>query len=520
MVAFGAKITGRTSIPDLLRAAPQVRPVLDKYGLRGCGGEHGPVESLEFFARLHDVDLRQMLNELTAAMTLRGSASETKSSFADRIYRPFFLSGITVALTLGAVWGAYLLLRIAADGTFRAAGLHEVNAHGHAQIFGWVGLFVMGFAMQALPRFGQTSLAAPRLGWAVLALMLTGIIGRSVAEPLADHLRGAGAVAVAASILEVLAIVLFVGMIIATRRSSSRPFTATDGFMLTAFAWFVIQAIYETIYLVATLRATSSESLVNLVATWQAPMRDIQIHGFAALIVLGVSQRMLQHLYGFRAPGPRLALGALIVWNLAVIGESAGLILMRIARREWVGLWYLSALALAATAGILVWNLGLFRRAREGDRSLKFIRMAYAWLLISLAMLALLPVHQFGVLPRMAPGSEAVRIHFSHAYYGAIRHAITVGFVSLMIVGMAAKVVPTLQGLDVRRLSSLWGPFVLLTLGCALRVIAQIATDITPNAYPVAGLSGVLEVAGLTWWAIHIVRLMAGRARLLQAAGA
>jgi uncharacterized protein involved in response to NO len=128
-------------------------------------------------------------------------------------------------------------------------------------------------------------------------------------------------------------------------------------------------------------------------------------------------------------------------------------------------------------------------------------------------MLALLPLYQFGLLPRLAPDSEAVRIHFSHAYYGAIRHAITVGFVSLMIVGMAAKVVPTLHGLDVRRLSGLWGPFVLLTAGCALRVTAQAATDFTPRAYPIAGLSGVLEVAGLTWWAIHIVSIMAGARR-------
>jgi hypothetical protein len=35
-------ISGRVLIPDLLRAAPQVRPVLDRYGLRGCGGEAGP----------------------------------------------------------------------------------------------------------------------------------------------------------------------------------------------------------------------------------------------------------------------------------------------------------------------------------------------------------------------------------------------------------------------------------------------------------------------------------------------
>ena len=55
------------------------------------------------------------------------------------------------------------------------------------------------------------------------------------------------------------------------------------------------------------------------------------------------------------------------------------------------------------------------------------------------------------LLPAFAADSEAVQIGFSHAYYGAIRHAITVGFVSLMIVGVASKVTPTLNGIPTRK---------------------------------------------------------------------
>jgi hypothetical protein len=46
-----------------------------------------------------------------------------------------------------------------------------------------------------------------------------------------------------------------------------------------------------------------------------------------------------------------------------------------------------------------------------------------------------------------------------------------------MVVGVAAKVVPTLNGVDVRALRPLWLPFVLLNLGCLLRVTAQTLTD-------------------------------------------
>jgi hypothetical protein len=223
-------------IPDLLRATLQVRPVLDRYGLHGCGGPDGPVETLGFFARAHDVPIDRLLAEVEDAMR-RPSAPVTPAPTrwaADAIYRPFFRSAIVVVLTAGAVWGAYLLLRIAWFGSFRSAGLHEVNAHGHAQIFGWVGLFVMGFAYQAFPRFKHATLALPGLAWASLGLMLTGLVGRTFGEPLADVVYGAGEVAVASAWAEVAACVLFVSVVAATWRRAGQRLAVYDGYILSA----------------------------------------------------------------------------------------------------------------------------------------------------------------------------------------------------------------------------------------------------------------------------------------------
>jgi heme/copper-type cytochrome/quinol oxidase subunit 1 len=154
------------------------------------------------------------------------------------------------------VWGAYLLLRIAFSGDgFRAVGGHDVNAHGHAQIFGWVGLFVMGFAYQAFPRFKHTSPSHPRLALATLGLMLAGIVGRSACEPFAGAWPWLAAPAVAASALEVAAVALFAGIILATWRASGKPLAFYDWYVLSAFAWFVAQAVCETAYLTATFAA-------------------------------------------------------------------------------------------------------------------------------------------------------------------------------------------------------------------------------------------------------------------------
>ena len=97
---------------------------------------------------------------------------------------------------------------------------------------------------------------------------------------------------------------------------------------------------------------------------------------------------------------------------------------------------------------------------------------------------------------------------FSHAYYGAIRHAVTVGFVSQMIVGVSTLVVPLTP-----RTATLRPTLVLLNLGCFLRVSLQVASDWTPAAYRVIGVSGVLELVALLLWAAVLWRGLIGQVK-------
>ena len=64
--------------------------------------------------------------------------------------------------------------------------------------------------------------------------------------------------------------------------------------------------------------------------------------------------------------------------------------------------------------------------------------------------------------------------------------------------------------MDIRHLRSLWIPFFLVNTGCFMRVSFQIATDFADWAYPVAGVSGLLEVTGIGIWGVHLWRIMAG----------
>jgi hypothetical protein len=155
---------------------------------------------------------------------------------------------------------------------------------------------------------------------------------------------------------------------------------------------------------------------------------------------------------------------------------------------------------LAAGALLVVGTWRPWRPFPARDRSAKFVRAALAWLAVSLAMLLLLPAYKW-----------LAGVPFSHAYYGATRHAITVGFISLMIMGMATRVVPTLRGIDPGTLPALWGPFLLVNAGCLLRVTTQVLTEWHPAAFALIGVSGTLEVAGLAWWGLGLARLILRR---------
>src|SRR5262245_36687883 len=503
------KTISNFTIRDLVRRFPHTRSVFDRYGLKGCGGPEGPAESLGFFARAHGVEANKFFEELQEAIDKPVAAPvPMAASPADTIYRRFFTAGIAVTLTAGAVWGALLLITIGLKGSFTAISIFDINAHGHAQIFGWVGLFVMGFAYQAFPRFKHTSLWNPGLAVLTFYLMLAGLILRVIGEPL-HGFPPFFWMGLLGTVLELLAISLFIVIIAQTFRLSQKPLMACDYYIGVAFFWFFAQAVLDLFHLYMTTTAPTKTALLQQVATWQAPLRDLQIHGFALTLILGVSQRFLYGVYGFPEIPRRRALGVLLPLTVAVVGEAFFFVLFRkIGQHLYAGFMYACIVAIAISVGVLIagWWTHLWKRATgvpaeiENDRadcSFKFIQAAYVWLLVSLAMLLFVPFY-----------NRLTGQPFSHAFYGATRHAITVGFISMMIVGVAAKVVPVLNGVDTRALSRLWLSFILINAGCFLRVSTQILTDLVPGAFSALGLSGVLEVTGLAVWGIGLYKLM------------
>lgn len=428
-----------------------------------------------------------------------------RRSNGDTIYRPFFIAGIATVLTLGCVWGAINLLAIGLNQNFSTISYSWILAHGHAMVFGFVGFFIMGFACQVFPRFKQTTLWRPGLAVASLPLMVGGIALQTVAHLIVPSTAAMPLEMIAAT-AQLASVIIFGLAIVNTARRANKP-EVYDRFVYAALVWFVIAAIANPIIFKLFELPGSRDALLFNLATFNIPYRDVQLLGIAIVMILGVSLRFLPHAYGLREPSKvwRNFLfwgvnGALVVGAISFIAGMTG-------HNHWLlALQWLSTVALLAIA------LGTPRQFRlfgtvpnsEKDRGLKFIRAAYVWFIVATTMLVLVPVYNFGIYMPLT-GSH---IPFSHAFFGAYRHAITVGFIMMMIVGVSSRVVPTLTRVDVGRAASLWPTFILLNLGNTMRVTFQIATDFTPNAFPIMGVSGFIEVVGLTLWAYELVRNM------------
>ena len=292
---------------------------------------------------------------------------------------------------------------------------------------------------------------------------------------------------------------MFITIILKTARQSVEPRNPYEKFIFGALFWFFVQAILSDVFFFAKVTAASQEQLVMRIALLDGPLRDIQLFGFAALIIAGVSQRFVPTVYGLGKPQRDRQTLIFYLINGALLLDVASYVLFFSTGNVYftAGL-ELSYILMVVWAVLLVRQLRVFAPTSQPDRSLKFIRAAYAWLVFAMAMLPFLIL--YGVLTHQG---------FSHTFMGSHRHAYTVGFISMMILGVASRVVPILAGVDSERVSRLWGPFILLNVGCAGRVLLQVLTDFFPaTAFPLVGLTGFIEVVALGWWGVELWRTM------------
>ncbi|MCB7130211.1 MAG: DUF1858 domain-containing protein, partial [Candidatus Brocadiales bacterium] len=125
----------------------------------------------------------------------------------------------------------------------------------------------------------------------------------------------------------------------------------------------------------------------------------------------------------------------------------------------------------------------------------KFIKAALFWFIVAELALLYFNLHQFYT-------GAAV----PYALFGAYRHAIFVGFITMMILGCASKMIPMSIGTQLYSYRALFWSFVLINTGTVLRVTCQpLAADYNMTAlYLPMGISGFLEWGALCLFGYNI----------------
>jgi hypothetical protein len=383
-----------------------------------------------------------------------------------------------------------LLAEIGRQATFETVPSAHVVAHGEAQLWGFVALFVVGIALSFLPSTTARPRPGRRLTGLILAGLVAGVIGGfawSLGPRRWPWLGPASGAALVAASLEFL--------LVCSRLLAGKLREPWARFVLAAACWMVLWAFVDLV-----LRCR-----FRLVGPGDYPdgvrrlLMDLAIFGFTLNAIYGFGQRLLPGLLGGGAPGRSTLAAAFGLHN----GGVLALALSHLVRPA-----LLTAIGSAAVgAGALVYALGLrgLRRAKRPEARpeagpaflARYIQLAFAWLLAGLAMLV---AGQFAAAGRGVP--------LPHAYLGAARHALTVGFVTTLILGVGQRLVPILSHRLLAWPGLVVPIFVLIAVGNALRVASEVATLAWPLAFRIMPASAVLELVALTLFAANLARTL------------
>jgi len=368
-----------------------------------------------------------------------------------KLVTAFICTGLAFVLLPGTFLGVWNLIAISGSRAAHALSPAWIQAHGQAQIFGWIGAFVIGIGFYSLSKMGQLRPFAVSRGWQSWVLWTPGVLLHWVAGVYAWYWR----VTLPLSALLMLAGFLVFFYTIRQHRPKRTPLPVIRkpeiwmrlvlASMLAFLAALLLNlggAVYIALRASAPAFAPALDQRLLLISAW----------GFLVVSVWGFNARWLPIFLGLRQPHPHglaTALGTLTAALLA----------------GFVGAAMVCSVLLIAASALAIWALHVFRKSIQPaklqgiHRSFPyFVRVAYVWLLTAavLALCASLFDRNGGVT-------------------GASRHALTVGFIGTMVFSIGPRVLPAFCGMRV-----LFSPrlmlyaLALLNLGCLLRIACEI----------------------------------------------
>ncbi len=489
------------SVREARRRFPSTIPVLARFGLGDCGGEDGPEEPLAWFATVHRLPLEEFLGEIRQAAALDAARQPRMAAPASAAapFSPHFLLGsLLLTLTLGATTGMVNLIRIAAGGD---VPISHRQIHGHTQVLGFAALFLMGIAYHALPRILGIGGLRPASARPAFWLMFSGVILRNAGQPLGVYPIGRLLSLLSAG-LEVASILLFAvfsfRLLARVRRGKDDRSDPILGFVALGTIFFVVAAAFlaaQGLWLAGHVEAAAPAALTE-------PFYFAALYGFLLAWIYGFGNRVVSLFLGVGpavrgTPQTAMALQALAVplaltSYLPVLSMRSALLL----RDAGMSAAALSALVYLAGHGFL-WRRATLPMLAAPGRPTLAIRCAFGclglWAVLELGAVALV---------------RLTRIPAQNLWWAdAARHVYTIGFLTLLIVGMSLRILPVFSG------KRLWSPRLALAtyallLGATVLRLLQYPAAFAPVLYQIGSFMGIAVVLALVLFVFNLVRTM------------
>lgn len=404
----------------------------------------------------------------------------------------FLASGLFFLLLPGTFLGVWNLIGISRHEALAALSPAWLQAHGQAQVFGWVGSFILGIGFYSLTKMQTTRTFPVGKGWTSWSLWTTGVALRWLGGVTGWHWRW---ILPLSGLLEFGGFLLFFLTVRRHRPASSQS---------TKAAWMILVILSTVVFLLTLVINTVALFWLALAGSNPAlPHRlDLQlvtmaIWGVLVPTIWGFNARWLPIFAGFAQPRTQWLFSG---YALSLAGISL----------VFLNQWGISAVVLAISALLTIRGLRVWGPAVQPAKVHNihpsfphFLRIAYVWLLLASLL-----------------GCLAALEDRSGGLWGASRHALTVGFVAVMVFTIGQRVLPAFCGMRVLWSKELmfWS-LALLNLGCLLRVSMeplayerdwQIAWRLLP-------VSAVIELTAVTLFALNLVgTLMQKPAHLRQ----
>lgn len=115
--------------------------------------------------------------------------SQAREVALSRLLMVYIITGLAFMLLPGTFLGVWNLLAISSRHAAGSISTAWVQAHGHAQISGWIGSFILDIGLYSIPKLRRAPSFSLRVPWIVWVLWTTGVTARWLSTVYDWHWR-------------------------------------------------------------------------------------------------------------------------------------------------------------------------------------------------------------------------------------------------------------------------------------------------------------------------------------------